>query len=87
MLRDGRFLYTVMEVWYRPESPRLTAGECYFPPALLENPSKEVPAYYRWVRDGLAISAAHQPEKQPILEELTALAEQDSLTWLKEEEK
>ena len=85
VLRDGRFLYTVMEVYYEPDYPRLTDGECYFPPALLENPSKEVPAYYRWIVGGLAIAAAHQPEKQPLLEELTALAQTPELTWLKEE--
>ena len=85
VLRDGRFLYTVMEVYYEPDYTRLTDGECYFPPALLENPSKEVPAYYQWVVGGVAIAAAHQPEKQPLLDELTALAQTPELTWLKEE--
>ena len=85
VLRDGRFLYTVMEVYYEPDYPRLTDGEYYFSPALLENPSKEVPAYYRWVVGSLEIAAAHQPEKQPILEELIALAQTPELTWLKEE--
>ena len=27
VLRDGKFLYTVMEVWYQPDYPRLTVGE------------------------------------------------------------
>ena len=85
VLRDGRFLYTVMEVYYEPDHPRLTDAECYFPPALLENPSKEVPAYYRWIIGGLEIAAAHQPEKQPLLEKLTTLAQTPELTWLKEE--
>ena len=70
VLRDGRFLYTVMNITYQPECPRLTAAQTYFPPALLEHPSKEVPAYYKWVIDGLKISAAHQPEKQPVLDAL-----------------
>ena len=87
VLRDGRFLYTIMECVYQPDAPRLTEAECYFPPALLENPSKEVPAYYQWVRGGLAVSAAHQPEKQPILDALTALAQTEELRWLKEETK
>lgn len=85
VLRDGRFLYTVMEVLFQPDHLPLTEAECYFPPALLENPSKEVPAYYQWVLGGVALSAAHQPEKQPLLEALTALAEAPELTWLKEE--
>ena len=84
VLRDGRFLYTIMECVYQPDAPRLTEAQCYFPPALLENPSGEVPAYYRWVRDGLALSAAHQPEKKPILDALTALARTEELRWLAE---
>ena len=89
VLRDGRFLYTVMEVSWRPEYPKLTPGEWYFPPALLENPSHDVPAYYRWVVGGLEVATAHQddPEKKQILVELKALAETPELTWLKEEEK
>ena len=87
VLRDGKFLYTVMEAGWRPEFPKLTVGEWYFPPALLENPSAEVPAYYKWVTDGLRIATAHQDdaEKKQALAELEALAEQRELTWLKEE--
>ena len=87
VLRDGRFLYTVMEASWRPEYPKLTVGEWYFPPALLENPSAEVPAYYKWVTDGLRIATAHQDdaEKKQALAELEALASQKELTWLKEE--
>ena len=85
VLRDGKFLYTVMEVGYRPETPRLTVGEWYFPPALLENPSRDLPAYYQWVTEGLRISTAHQddPEKKQALAELEALS--GELKWLKEE--
>lgn len=77
VLRDGKFLYTVMQVGYRPEHPRLTAGECHFPPALLENPSAELPSYYRWVTEGLRISAVHRddPALHTALKELQLLAE------------
>ena len=87
VLRDGKFLYTVMEVGYRPEYPKLTVGEWHFPPALLENPSKDLPAYFKWVTEGLRISTAHQddPEKKQALRELETLAKE--LTWLKEEAK
>lgn len=87
VLQDGRFLYTVMEVYWEPEYPRLTVGEWYFPPALLENPSKEVPAYYKWVVDGLRIAAAHRDDREisDALRALEALAETKELTWLKEE--
>ena len=47
VLRDGRFLYTVMEVIWQPDYPRLSCGEWYFPPALLENPGEALPEYYR----------------------------------------
>ena len=84
VLRDGRFLYTVMEVSWRPEYPRLTPGEWYFPPALLENPSYDVPAYYRWVLGGLELTTAHQddPEKKQALAELKALADDPNLSFL-----
>lgn len=84
VLRDGKFLYTVMEVYWEPEYPRLTVGEWYFPPALLENPSAEVPAYYRWVVEGLRIATAHQddPEKKQALLELEALAQDKNLGFL-----
>ena len=87
VLRDGRFLYTVMEVYWEPEYPRLTVGEAYFPPALLENPSHEVPAYFRWVVEGLRIATAHKddPEKKLALAELEALAKNENLTFLTEE--
>lgn len=86
VLRDGRFLYTVMEVWWEPAYPRLTLGEWYFPPALLENPSKDVPEYYKWVVEGLRIAAAHQndPEKKQALVQLEALAENPDLSFIKE---
>lgn len=87
VLRDGRFLYTVMEVCWQPDYPQLTPGQWYFPPALMENPSREVPAYYRWITEGLRISTAHQddPEKKGILTELEALARNENLRFLMED--
>ena len=86
-LRDGRFLYTIMEVVWNPEAPKLTTGQCYFPPALLNNPSPFLAQYYQWVTEGLRIAVTHQddPEKKQILAELTDLAE--NFPWLKEEAK
>ena len=87
VLRDGRFLYTIMEVVYMP-GMELTAGGCHFPPALLRNPSKDLPAFYRWVVGGLRMIVDNQgetahPFKVQALEELTNLPEE--LSWLKEE--
>ena len=72
VLRDGKFLYTVMEVIWQPDYPRLTPAQTYIPPAMLENASEEVPTYIKWVTEGLRIATAHQddPEKKQILAEL-----------------
>ena len=87
VLRDGRFLYTIMEVYWEPEYPRLSVGEWYFPPALLENPSYDVPAYFRWVTEGLRIATTHKddPEKKQALAELEELAKDKNLTILTED--
>lgn len=47
--RDGRFCYTVMEVLYAPETPRLTPGGCWFSPALLADLDEAGRAYVRWI--------------------------------------
>lgn len=75
VLRDGRFLYTIMEIIWQPNAPRLTAAQSYFPPAILKHPSKTVPEYYKWVINGLRIQVMHQKDKQKlsILNELEQL--------------
>lgn len=45
VLRDGRFLYTVMEVLFQPTQP-LSPGQCYFSPALSKNTDEETAQYY-----------------------------------------
>ena len=72
VLRDGRFLYTIMEVCWNPDCPKLTVGQTYFSPALLKNPSPALPEYYQWVIGGLQVATAHKddPEKKQALEEL-----------------
>ena len=86
VLKEGKFLYTVMEVYYEPDYPRLTVGEWYFPPALLENPSDKVPAYFAWVKKGLEITLSHQAdaEKRDALDYLNTLAADPNLTFLTE---
>ena len=46
VLRDGRFLYTVMVVEYQPDAPALTVGEQYFSPALARDTAPETREYY-----------------------------------------
>lgn len=89
VVRDGRFLYTVMEVYYEP-GHTLTAGEWYFPPALLENPSPELPEYYRQIIFKLRRAVTGQKENaDPMmiqaLQELEDLSQTPELTWLKED--
>ena len=87
VLRDGKFLYTVMEVVYGGGIP-LTPGGCHFSPALLKNPDPDLPAFYRWVVGGLRMIVDNQreladPFKTNALWELENLPEE--LSWLKEE--
>ena len=86
VLKDGKFLYTVMEVVYLP-GMELTPGGCHFPPALLRNPGKDLPAFYQWVVGGLKMIVDNQGEKADpfkveALQELENLPEE--LNWLKE---
>lgn len=53
VLKDGRFLYTVMEVLQDPDAPRLTVGERYFPPALLKDITPYTRKYYEQLRFSL----------------------------------
>ncbi len=71
VLRDGRFLYTVMQVLFDPDAPRLTPAQCYLPPMLS---GEEADAYRQWVIGGLRIATQHQndPEKETILRKLEA---------------
>lgn len=90
VVRDGRFLYTVMEVLWKPGHP-LACSEWYFPPALQENPSRECAEYYLWVKDGLnKIITGRRENADPILievlRELAQLEHHPNLAWLKEEQ-
>ena len=75
VLRDGKFLYTVIVALYNPEAPRLTAGQCYFSPALLKNPGDVLREYYERITDGLRLAVQHQGdgEKAAVLKELENL--------------
>ena len=90
VLKDGKFLYTVMEVIWNPGFP-ISTGEWYFPPAIQENhPTAEAAAYYHWVVKGLRIKLEGQrenadPELREALEYLELLPNNPYLFWLKEE--
>ena len=86
VLRDGRFLYTVMEVTYAPGQV-LTPGQCYFPPALLKEPSPELTAYYQQTlfRLNRAVSGQGQQADPIMAEAYRELSENPTLKWLQEE--
>ena len=79
VLRDGRFLYTVMAVTYDPEAPRLRAAEIYFPPAMLKAPTGETKEYFDRVLFSLnrAVTNAGDsadPAQKSALEELRGVS-------------
>lgn len=82
VLRDGRFLYTVMEVLWEPDCQKLTTGQQYITPALLADAAPELEEYCRWVVEGLKIATRHKsdPEKEQALQELSQI-----LPWMEEE--
>lgn len=90
VLKDGKFLYTVMDIIWQPGFP-LTAGEWYFPPAIQEkHPTAESAAYYHWVVKELKIKLTGQgshanPELTDVLKDLELLPNNPYLSWLKEE--
>ena len=75
VLRDGRFLYTVMEVLWQPDCDKLTLGQQYITPALLADSAPELEEYCRWVVEGLKIATRHKsdPEKEQALQELSQM--------------
>ena len=86
VLRDGRFLYTVMQVCWQPEYPRLTVGQWHFPPALLKNPAKELPEYFNRLLFSLKRAVNGQGEKADptMVAALEELEHNPDLAWLKE---
>ena len=84
ILRDGRFLYTVMELCYREDARPLSVGECYFPAVLQNNPTDVLTEYYLRTVKKLEISVAgHKEQADP--QEVSALAYLRNLPMSKEE--
>lgn len=90
VLRDGKFRYTVMVVCWDPCCPKLTPGQCYFSPAMLEHPSRDVQEHYQWVKKDLTKIVTSRgetadPWMKTAAEELRALEHDPALSFLKEE--
>ena len=75
IVRDGKFLYTVMDVCFEPTASHLTTSQCYITPALLRNDSPLVLEYIQRIVEGLRLAVTHQndTEKKQILEQLEQL--------------
>ncbi len=80
VLRDGKFLYTVMEVFYDPQAPRLSPGGFYFPPALFTEPSPILREYFENVLFRLrrAVNARKDNADELMVK---ALNELEETTW------
>lgn len=65
VLRDGKFLYTVLEAIYDPKAPVLTPGQWYIPPVMLEAPEAPFPEYFFWTQGGLHKIVVSRGENAP----------------------
>ena len=69
LVRDGRFIYAVMDVIYEP-APLLTPGQCWLSPALLTCDHPDLPEYIQRTLSTLRKNALSDPECQLALTEL-----------------
>lgn len=83
LAKDGKFVYSVMEVVYSP-GRRIASWECYLSPQLLADGHPLLPEYYDRVRYGLRLTVEGMrrsgdrqlPVYETILSNLDALEEQ-----------
>lgn len=77
IVRESKFLYTVMSVQWAPDAPRLTPGQCYLSPAL-RGSEPDLLEYRQRIMDGLRLAVTHQDdaEKKLVLAELEAQKEE-----------
>ena len=87
VLRDGRFLYTVMKVRYHSGHTPAEA-EYYFPTVMLSHPSEATAMYYRRVCSSLTRIINCRKEVDPwtlnVLTQVKALADDPANYWLLE---
>ena len=91
VLRDGRFLYTVLEAVYDPGSRELTPGQWYIPSVMMEAPDPDFPQYFFWIKGGLHKIVVSRGDKAPDWmraadQELEATAQSDPCLKAYEEE-
>ncbi len=82
LAKDGRFVYSIMEVTCDPSQP-LTPTQCYLSPQLLGSKHPLLPEYYQRVKSGVEMTIfglkrandPKLPEFEAILADLTAMEE------------
>ena len=82
LARDGKFVYSIMEVVFDP-GHALSPAECYISPALLEDNHPLLPEYYQRVKHGVELTImgmkrandGQLPIYETILSDLTAMEE------------
>ncbi len=81
-VRDGRFVYTVMEACRGSFSPQ-DPGQYYFSPALASDPTEDAKAYLSRIIRGLQLSVAGKGEKAETIESeaLSALRKLEETLW------
>ena len=86
VVKDGKFLYTVMDVRYAQEITPLSPGQCYFSPALEQEHTPESAAYYRQILFSLrrAITGRGEDADTFMKEALQELEHNPNLEWMKE---
>ena len=86
IVRDGRFLYTVMSVVWDPGHP-LTPGETYFSPALLSTRSPYLPEHYRRIVKGLqqAVEGRGRQNVPYMAAACDELLSDPTFCWMKED--
>lgn len=72
LVRDGRFLYGVMEAVWQPSAPKLTPGQCWLPPTL-QGTQEELAEYRQRTLAVLRKTALGDPTVRVALQELEAL--------------
>ncbi len=80
VLRDGRFLYTVMALTYDPAAPRLREAETHFPPAMLKAPTAETKEYFDRVLFSLNRAVTNAGESADPAQ-VRALEQLRGVTW------
>lgn len=85
--RDGKFLYTIMEIQWNPAAPRLTPGGFYFPPALLESADDDTREYCRWIYRELhkIVTSRGDAASETMKTALAEIESRPGLAFVKEE--